>query len=116
MLADLAESNRYSCPTAFAQTAAQSPTQIVSGAGIYNRNMLGQYDFESAEFDDAVHAATHRAFVDTLAAGLPVFYVDGDGINVMQLADGSRFEIRWLPGAPSGQNYETVRRMTVRAA
>jgi len=78
--------------------------------------MLGQCDFESAEFDDAVRAATHGAFVDTLAAGLPVFYVDGDGINVMQLADGSLFEVRWLPGAPAGKNYESVRRITVRAA
>jgi hypothetical protein len=83
---------------------------------MYDWNMLGPCDFESAEFDDAVGAATHGAFVDTLADGLPVFYVNGDGINVMQLADGSIFEIRWLPGAPSGKNYETIRRMTVRAA
>ena len=74
------------------------------------------YDFGSAEFDDAVRAATRNAFADTLAAGLPVFYIDGDGLNVMERADGRRFEIRWLPGAPSGENYEITRELTARAA
>ena len=74
------------------------------------------YDFSSAEFDDAVRAATRRAFDETLAAGLPVFYLDGDGLNVMECADGRRFEIRWLPGAPSGENYEVIRELTAHAA
>lgn len=77
--------------------------------------MAVQCEFGSREFDEAVRAVAQRAFNDTLAAGLPVFYVDADGINVMQLPDGSRFEIRWLPGAPSGQNYEKVRELTARA-
>jgi len=29
----------------------------------------------------------------------------------MELADGRRFEIRWIPGAPSGQNYEILREL-----
>lgn len=73
-------------------------------------------DFGSTQFDDAVGAACHKAFADTLAAGLPVFYVDGDGLNVMERADGRRFEIRWLPGAPSGENYEIFRELTAHAA
>jgi hypothetical protein len=73
------------------------------------------YDFGSAQFDDAVRAATREAFTETLAAGLPVFYIDGDGLNVME-SDGRRFEIGWLPGSPSGANYEIVRELAAYAA
>jgi hypothetical protein len=78
--------------------------------------MLVAYDFGSAQFDDAVRAATRGAFAETLAAGLPVFYIDGDGLNVMERTDGRRFEIHWLPGAPSGEEYEIIRELTARAA
>jgi hypothetical protein len=74
------------------------------------------YDFLSKEFDDAVREATRKAFDETLAAGLPVFYLDDDGLNVMECADGRRFEIRWLPGAPSWENYQVVRELKARAA
>ena len=74
------------------------------------------YDFGSKEFDEAVRAAGHQAFLETLAAGLPVFYRDDDGLNVMRCPDGRRFEIRWLPGAPSGENYEIIRELTAYAA
>ena len=74
------------------------------------------YDVGSAQFDDAVRAATRKAFAETLAAGLPVFYVDGDGLNVVERTDGRRFEIRWLPGAPSGENSEIVRELAAHAA
>jgi len=63
-----------------------------------------------------VRAACHQAFLETLAAGLPVFYRDTDGLNVMQRPDGRRFEIRWVPGAPSGENYEVIRELTAHAA
>ena len=66
-------------------------------------------------FDEAVRAAGHQAFLETLAAGLPVFYLD-DGLNVMQCPDGRRFEIRWIPGAPSGENYAVIRELTAHAA
>ena len=80
------------------------------------RQRLPYYDFGSAEFDDAVREASRKAFAETLAAGLPVFYLDDDGLNVMQCPDGRRFEIRWLPGAPSGENYEIIRELTAHAA
>ena len=73
-------------------------------------------DFGSTQFDDAVRAATRKAFAETLGAGLAVFYIDGYGLNVMERADGRRFEIRWLPGAPSGENYEIIRELTAYAA
>jgi len=77
--------------------------------------MAVAYDFGSVQFDDAVRAAGRRAFAETLAAGLPVFFIDADGLNVMERGDGRRFEIRWLPGAPSGENYEVIRELTAHA-
>jgi hypothetical protein len=78
--------------------------------------MAVAYDFSSTQFDDAVWAAGRKAFTETLAAGLSVFYIDGEGLNVMERADGRRFEIRWLPGAPSGENYEIIRELAAHAA
>jgi hypothetical protein len=60
--------------------------------------MLPVYDFDSEEFDRAVSAAGNAAFHETLAAGYPVFYLDADGLEVMELPDGRRFEIGWIPG------------------
>ena len=74
------------------------------------------YEFGSAEFDEAVRAAGHQAFLETLAAGLPVFYLDDDSLDLMQLPDGRKFEIRWIPGAPGGENYEVIREVTAHAA
>jgi hypothetical protein len=34
----------------------------------------------------------------------------------MECPDGRRFEIRWIPGAPSGENYEVIRELTAHAA
>jgi len=72
------------------------------------------YDFASSEFDEAVRAAGRRAFDATLAAGFPVFYRDREGLNAMEHPDGRRFEIRWIPGAPSGSNYEILRELAPR--
>lgn len=77
---------------------------------------MAQLDIRSKEFDEAVRAATHQAFLDTLAAGLPVFYLDADGLDVMEQPDGRRFEIRWIPGAPAGKNFEILRELKARAA
>ena len=73
-------------------------------------------EFDSPEFDQAAYAAGHKAFLDTLASGFPVFYLDRDGVEVKELPDGRRFEIRWIPGAPCGENYEVVRELQARAA
>ena len=78
--------------------------------------MAVPYEFGSPEFDEAVRAAGKQAFNEALAAGLSVFYIDSEGLDVMEQPDGRRFEIRWLPGAPSGENYEVIRELTARAA
>jgi hypothetical protein len=78
--------------------------------------MADECDYGNRRLDQAVRAAGRKAFEETLAAGLPVFYLDSEGLNVMQLPDGRRFEIRWIPGAPSGENYEIVRELKAHAA
>jgi hypothetical protein len=72
--------------------------------------VAARYEFDSKEFDEAVRAACHQAFLDTLAAGLSVFYVR-EGLNVMEQPDGRRFEIEWIPGAPAAENYRVVREL-----
>lgn len=74
------------------------------------------YEFGSADFEGAVRAAGRKAFVEALTSGLPVFYVDAEGLNVMERSDGRKYEIRWLPGASSGENYEVIRELTAHAA
>jgi hypothetical protein len=74
------------------------------------------HDFPSDAFDQAACYAGHSAFQETLADGYPVYYLDDDGLEVMELPDGRRFEICWIPGAPSGSNYEIIRELKVRAA
>jgi hypothetical protein len=74
------------------------------------------YDFGSDEFDRAAYAAGRRAFEEALAAGVPVFYLDDEGLHVKELPDGRRFEIRWIPGGPAGANYEIIRELKARAA
>ena len=74
------------------------------------------YDFGSDEFDCAVRAAGRKAFDEARASGIPVFYIDTDGVNVMERSDGRKFEVRWLSGAPSGENYEVIRELTAHAA
>jgi hypothetical protein len=75
-----------------------------------------RYEFGSDEFHEAVREPGHRAFLETLAAGLPVFYLDRNGVEVMEQPDRRKFEIRWIPGAPSGSNYEVVRELSHSAA
>jgi hypothetical protein len=57
-----------------------------------------------------------HALDEALASGIPVFYTDADGVNIMERDDGRKFEVRWLPGAPSGENYEVIRELTAHAA
>jgi hypothetical protein len=44
---------------------------------------MAAYEFGSKEFDDAVRATGRQAFLDTLAAGLSVFYIS-KGLNIME--------------------------------
>ena len=59
-------------------------------------------------FAQEAYAAGHAAFLETLAAGLPVFYLD-DGVELMERPDGRRFEIRWIADASYPNNYDIIR-------
>jgi hypothetical protein len=78
--------------------------------------MAAEYDYASDQFNNAVRAAGRRAFDEALAAGVPVFYLDNDGLNVKEYPDGRRYEIRWIPGGPPDANYEIIRELKARAA
>jgi hypothetical protein len=88
----------------------------VEVASNYNESVAEPYDPEKDTFAKAAREAGHAAFLEALAAGLPVFYIDHEGFNVMEYGDGRRFEIRWLPGRPSGENFEIIRELAKRAA
>lgn len=65
----------------------------------------------SPNFVVEVAAATNQARLDTLRAGVPVFYRDDSGIELMEYPDGRRFEIRYIPGDPSGHTHEILREL-----
>lgn len=77
----------------------------------YNKGMAAEYEFGSDEFNQAVSEACHQAFLESLAAGLTVFYQNSNGLNIMEQPDGRRFEIEWVPGAPADENYRVIREL-----
>jgi hypothetical protein len=78
---------------------------------------MAKLDILSAEFTVEAESAWDRARDQALARGIPIFYRDHrTGIQIMQQPDGRRFEIRFIPGAPRGHNYEIVRELSASAA
>ncbi|MGA7239310.1 MAG: hypothetical protein WBY44_26745 [Bryobacteraceae bacterium] len=74
-------------------------------------------DILSDEFAAQAAAAGDRARLDALAHGVPVFYRDPHTkLEIMEHPDGRRFEIRYVPNAPSEQNYEIIREIAAPAA
>jgi len=65
-------------------------------------------DIFSKEFDDAVRAAVKAACEENLRAGIPLFYREA-GVDVKEMPDGRKFEIRFIPHVPDECNYEIVR-------
>jgi hypothetical protein len=65
-------------------------------------------EFFGKEFEDAIVAAGKAAFLETLGAGVPVFYLQS-GTNIMEMPDGRKFEIRFIPHHLDECNYEVVR-------
>ena len=63
-----------------------------------------------------VKAAVKLALQEALRAGVPLFYRDASGINMMEQPDGRKFEIRYIPGAPADRNYEILRELSLVAA
>ena len=65
-------------------------------------------DIFSKEFDDAVKAAVNAACEENLRAGIPLFYREG-GLDIKEMPNGRKLEIRFIPQAPGECNYEVVR-------
>jgi hypothetical protein len=74
-------------------------------------------NFFADDFEDAVIAAIDHARRETLAAGVPIFYLDREhNLNIMEHPDGRKFEVRFIPGAPGDKNYEILRELVQTAA
>ncbi len=68
--------------------------------------------FFDDEFKAAIIRAGARARIETLQAGVPVFYRDtGRNLDLMEHPNGRKFEIRFLDMALGGENYEIVREL-----
>ena len=68
-------------------------------------------DIFSQEFHDTIVRAGIEARQETLRAGRPVFFLDDDGTNTMEMPDGRKFEIRFIAHAPGQPDYEIVRQI-----
>ncbi len=78
--------------------------------------MASDYFFGD-DFTAAVQLAGARARLETLAAGIPVFYRDREqDLDVMEQPDGRKFEICFIPGGSRENNYRIVRELNERAA
>jgi hypothetical protein len=72
-------------------------------------------EFFGENLDAAIVAAVEHAREETLRCGVPVFYRDETGLEVMEQPDGRKFEIRYIPGAPMDQNYAVLRELQTAA-
>lgn len=73
--------------------------------------------FFDDEFKAAVRRAGAQARIETLQAGIPVFYRDPRrDLDIMEYPSGRKFEIRFIENAPGDQNYEIVRELGETAA
>jgi hypothetical protein len=87
-----------------------------STRSLYNRDMENG-EFFQEEFTAAVIAAGARARLETLQAGVPVFYRDWKrNLDVMEQPDGRKFEVCFVTGAPREGNYLVIRELDETAA
>jgi hypothetical protein len=78
---------------------------------------MGAGQFFDDKFKAAIPLAGAEARIETLLAGIPVFYQDrARNMDVMEHPDGRKYEIRFLDGAPGDRNYQVVRELDETAA
>jgi hypothetical protein len=69
-------------------------------------------DFLSDAFSAAIVSAGSRARLETLEAGIPVFYKDWKrNLDVIEQPDGRKFEVCFIAGAPRESNYRVIREL-----
>jgi hypothetical protein len=68
--------------------------------------------FFDDDFKTAVRLAGARARIQTLQAGIPVFYRDNArNLDLMEYPNGQKFEICFVAGAPGDKNYKVLREL-----
>lgn len=73
--------------------------------------------FFDDEFKTAVRLAGAQARIETLQAGIPVFYRDNArNLDILEHPSGQKFEISFLVGAPGDKNYKVLRELKDTAA
>jgi len=73
--------------------------------------------FFDDEFKTAVRLAGAQARIETLQAGIPVFYRDdARNLDVLEYPSGQKFEICLIDGAPGDKNYKVLRELKETAA
>jgi hypothetical protein len=69
-------------------------------------------EFFPEAFRAAVISAGARARLETLKAGVPVFYRDWkQNLDVMEQPDGRKFEVCFIAGAPRESNFRVIREL-----
>jgi hypothetical protein len=78
---------------------------------VYN-SIMENSCFFSQEFTAAIVSAGARACLETLEAGVPVFYRDWNrNLDIMEQPDGRKFEVCFIAGAPRETNYRVIREL-----
>jgi hypothetical protein len=73
--------------------------------------------FFSEDFSAAIVSAGARARLETLRAGVPVFYRDWKrNVDIMEQPDGRKFEVCFIAGAPRERNFRVIRELIETAA
>lgn len=73
--------------------------------------------FLDDDFTLAVKSACAQAKLETLKAGVSVFYRDAKkNMDIMEQPDGRKFEISFIRGAPRERNYKVLRELGKTAA
>lgn len=73
--------------------------------------------FFDDQFKTAIRLAGAQARMETLQAGIPVFYRDNaSNLDIVEYPGGRKFEIHFLDGAPGDTNYQVLRELKETAA
>lgn len=85
--------------------------------GLVYNSIMENSGFFSQEFTAAIVSAGARARLETLEAGVPVFYRDWKrNLDIMEQPDGRKFEVCFIAGAPRETNYRVIRELEGTAA
>ena len=80
--------------------------------GLFYNLVMENSGFFSPAFSAAIVSAGARARLETLEAGVPVFYRDWkSNLDIMEQPDGRKFEVCFIAGAPRETNYRVIQEL-----